>query len=66
MLIKQLRQANGLTQKDVAKLLGVGQNTYSKYEKEQLEISWKDLVILADYYGVSLDVLVERKWRQPT
>lgn len=61
LLIRKFREAEGYTQTYIAKILGINQKTYSKYENEKLEISYKDLIKLADLYGVSLDILVGRK-----
>ena len=56
--IKNLREDNDIKQKDLCKLLGIAQNTYSQYETGK--IAWTDemLIKLALYYGVSTDYLV--------
>nr|DAR50609.1 MAG TPA: helix-turn-helix domain protein [Caudoviricetes sp.] len=31
--LKEMRRRNGLTQKEIAKLLGINKNSYAKYEQ---------------------------------
>ena len=56
--IRDLRNDRGLTQKQVAKLLNVSQNTYSQYEIGISRFSLDAVVRLAEYYNVSIDYLV--------
>ena len=58
--IRSLRIDNGLTQKQVAQMLGISQNTYSQYEVGILNYPVDAIVKLADYYGVSTDYLLGR------
>ena len=58
--IRSLRIDNGLTQKQVAQILGISQNTYSQYEVGVLNYPVDAIVKLADYYGVSTDYLLGR------
>lgn len=56
--IRDLRNDRGLTQKQVAKLLNVSQNTYSQYEIGVTRYPLDAVVTLAKYYNVSVDYLV--------
>ena len=58
--IRSLRIDNGMTQKQVAEVLGVSQNTYSQYEIGVLNYPVDALVKLADLYNVSVDYLLGR------
>lgn len=58
--IKDLREDNDLTQKDISKILMCDQSLYSKYERGEREIPLSLLIKLADYYNTSLDYLVCR------
>ncbi len=58
--IKDLREDNDLTQKEIAKVLMCDQSLYSKYERGEREIPLSLLIKLADYYGISLDYLTCR------
>ena len=58
MRIKDLREDNNLTQKDIAKLLCVKQNTYSQYENGQRQIPISSLIILAKFYKTSTDYIL--------
>ncbi len=59
--IKDLREDNDLTQKEVAKVLMCDQSLYSKYERGEREIPLSLLIKLADCYGTSLDYLSHRQ-----
>ncbi len=56
--IRDLREDNDLTQKELAKLLGCTQQTYSRYETGEITIDINSLIKLAKFYKTSLDYLV--------
>ena len=58
--LRNLREDKDLKQKDLAELLKVHQTTYSDYELGRLNVPVSALHILADYYGVSVDYLMDR------
>jgi len=58
--IKAIREDSDLTQAHMAKLLNVSQNTYSQYETGKIEWTASSLVKIADYFGVSVDYLLDR------
>lgn len=58
--IKAIREDHDLTQKQMAALLNVSQNTYSQYETGKIEWTASTLLILADYFNVSVDYLLDR------
>lgn len=58
--IRSLRLDNGYTQKQIAEILGVSQNTYSQYEIGVLNYPVDALLKLADFYQVSVDYLLGR------
>ena len=62
--IRNLRIDNGYTQKQIAEQLGISQNTYSQYELGILNYPVDALLILADFYGVSVDYLLGRTNRK--
>ena len=62
--IRNLRIDNGYTQKQIAQQLGISQNTYSQYEVGILNYPVDALMILADFYGVSVDYLLGRTNRK--
>lgn len=49
-----------MTQAEVAELLGVKAQQYSRYELGKREIPLHHLITLADFYKTSLDYLVGR------
>lgn len=62
MNIKELRKQNKKNQTDIAKYLNISQSNYGKYELGSIEPDINTLCKLADYYNVSLDYLVGRKF----
>lgn len=60
--LKQSRINAGLTQGQVAKQLDILETSYSKYEQNQRNPSIDVLIKLADFYNISLDELVGRKF----
>ena len=59
--LKYQREINGCTQSTLAKETGISQQKISYYESGKHSPSIDDCIILADYYGISLDELVGRK-----
>lgn len=61
-IIKNLREDRDLYQKDVAQAISVSRAVYSDYETGRVTPSIDVLIKLADFYNVSLDYLVGRKF----
>lgn len=61
--LKDLREDKDLTQKDIANLLNISQQAYSHYELEDRAIPLALLIKLADFFNVSLDYIVGRKFK---
>ena len=58
--IRELREDNDLTQKQVGQILNMSQTGYNQYEIGKNDIPTKVLIKLADYYNTSVDYLLER------
>lgn len=58
--IKNLREDNDLTQKQVSEILNISQVAYSYYELGKRSIPLELLSKLADYYNTSVDYLLYR------
>lgn len=58
--LKDLREDCDMKQKDIAKLLNIRQNVYSRYERGFQNIPLEHLLFLADYYNVSTDYILGR------
>lgn len=56
--LKDLREDSDLYQKDVAKILDISQQYYSKYELGKFTIPTELLIKLSNYYDVSIDYIV--------
>ncbi len=58
--LKDLREDNDKTQKEIADYLGMKQPQYSRYENGLRDIPSDILIMLADYYNVSTDYILGR------
>lgn len=58
--IRDLREDQDLNQTQVAKMLGMSQTGYSKYETGENDIPTAILIKLGDFYHVSIDYLLNR------
>ena len=56
--LKELRTNKGLSQTDVAKMLGMSQAGYSKYETGKNDIPMQILIKLMDFYNISADYML--------
>lgn len=56
--MKKLREDNDLTQKEIAEVLEISQQSYSYFESGKREISLRHIKRLAEYYKVSADYLL--------
>lgn len=58
--IRALREDRDIKQREIAEVLGISQNTYSLYETGVIAFTDQVLIKLADFYGVSIDYLMDR------
>ena len=58
--IKNLREKNNLSQKELAKILNIANSTLSQYESDVRVPSDDIKILIADYFNVSLDYLLGR------
>ena len=58
MRLKDLREDRDYTQKQIAEILCIRQNTYSQYENGQRQLPINMLIALARYYNTSTDYLL--------
>ena len=63
--IRALREDRDLNQSELAKLLGMAQNTYSQYETGKIEWTTSLLLRLTNFYQVSVDYLLGRTNNPP-
>lgn len=56
--IRDLREDNDLTQKELSKILNCSQQVYSNYELGQRDIPTDILIALSRFYGVSVDYIL--------
>lgn len=59
--LKELRENHGLYQRDISKIAGVGVSTISGYEKDEKRPKHSTLEKIADFYGVTVDYLLDRE-----
>lgn len=62
--LKELRLKKKLSQSDIANLLEVTQQAYANYERGAREADYKTLMILADFFDVSIDYLLGREVKE--
>ena len=60
MRLKELRKSKGVSQLKLALDLNTSQNTISRYETGEREPGIHELIMIADYFNVSLDYLLGR------
>lgn len=56
--LKERRQQLNMTQRDVAKAIGVAQPVYQRFEKGIFECNYSQLVALCKLYDISADYLL--------
>jgi transcriptional regulator with XRE-family HTH domain len=64
--IRDLREDNDLTQKQMGEILSCSQRVYSNYERGELDIPTEILIKLADFHKVSVDYLLNRTDKKET
>ena len=62
--LKYQREANGLSQMELAKRTGLSQQAISLWEQNKRGPSIANCETLADFYGISLDELVGRDFKE--
>ena len=58
--LKYHRQKANLSQLDLAKRINTSQQNISRWEKSEVEPSISFCVLLADFYGITIDELIGR------
>lgn len=58
--LKEARKEKGLTQKELATILQIRQQSYARYEANTAEPSYDMLVEIADFFELSADYLLGR------
>lgn len=58
--LKEMRYRRGCTQQEIADQLSISRSAYSTYETGRHDFPLDGLILLADYYDVSLDYLICR------
>lgn len=59
--LQKLRKMKGLTQGEIAEIIGVKLSTYQKYERDVIFPPYDTLIRIADFYGVTTDYLLGRE-----
>ena len=58
--LRALRKSRGLTQTDMAQVMGLTLRNYQRYEHGQANVPATTLAFFADYFGVTTDYLLGR------
>lgn len=64
MRLRELRRERGITQLKLGMDLNMSQNTISRYETGAHEAGYAELCRIAEYFGVTVDYLLERTDRR--
>lgn len=59
--LKELRKNEGLTQAQLAEILGISRVNYTRYETDVSRPDYETLIAIADFYSVTLDELFDRR-----
>ena len=60
MRLKEIRKRKNISQLKLAMDLNLSQNTISRYETGEREPGIAELILIADYFNVSVDYLIGR------
>ena len=60
VVLRQLREARRLTQRELGKALDISESTVGMYERGKREPDLETLAAIADYFNVSTDFLIGR------
>ncbi len=63
--LRMLRKRHGISQSDMAMMLGIAQNSYSRYENGQRQPSIEMLQKMSEILGVTIDDLVDDDNEKP-
>ena len=56
--LKKLREEAGISQKQLAELIGVSQQSVNKYENHNIEPDIEMMIRIADHFNTSVDYLI--------
>lgn len=56
--LRKLRMSKGDSQQKIADYLGIAQQSFNQYEKGKFEPDICSLILLADYFGTTVDYLI--------
>ena len=59
--LKKLRKEKGLTQQNMADMMGITMRNYQRYEYGYINVPATTLNFFADYFGVTADYLLGRE-----
>lgn len=59
--LREVRKSKKITQIELANILEIGQSAYAKWENDRTELSFENLIKLADLLEVTLDWLFGRE-----
>lgn len=58
--LKELRKSEKLTQEQLAKKLNLSRVNYTRYETDAARPDYETVILIADFYNISLDELFGR------
>ncbi len=58
--LRLVRKNRGISQQQLADVLGISQQSVNKYENHNIEPDIATLIKISDYFGISVDFLIGR------
>lgn len=58
--LKELREEKGLSLQALSKIVGISDSSLGRWERDENDITGDNLIILANFFGVSTDYLLGR------
>lgn len=65
-ILRELREEKDLTQQQLADKIGISQKAISFWETDKRTPNTDDYIKIADFFGVTLDYLVNREYKDTT
>lgn len=56
--LRRLRISKGISQQQLADMIGVTQQAINRYERHKTEPDIRTLILMADYFGTTVDYLI--------
>lgn len=59
--LQWMRERRGMNRRALSELCGLSKNMIARYERGEAQPTLQSLIALADFFGVSVDYLIQKK-----